>query len=250
MNEERFTGKAEVYDKNRPSYPNEIIDFIFEKTNAVNVADIGAGTGIFTKCLSKRFKNITAVEPNRDMLENLQRNVPFARIVNAPAEDTGLEENSFGLVTAAQAFHWFDREKFKSECIRILTPKGRLAIIFNTPEKSDFRILRNRIFEKYCGMSDSRKLSGSGESDITCYLRNVYFSQIEIFHADNPVFMDEERFIGLSLSHSYAIKSDDINYENFIAELREAFYKFSRNGTVEMPQDTVCFLGKFQEVSV
>ena len=44
MNEEKFTGKADVYDKFRPSYPAKLIDWLYEKTQAKTVADIGAGT--------------------------------------------------------------------------------------------------------------------------------------------------------------------------------------------------------------
>lgn len=245
MNEEKFTGKSEVYDKFRPSYPDSLIDRLYETTNAKNVADIGAGTGIFTKCLARRFSDITAVEPNPDMYTKLRENVPFARTVNAAAEDTGLSENSFGLVTAAQAFHWFDSTKFKAECERILTKDGSLAVIWNTPGKSAFRSERDRIFKKYCGMSNSARISSCKETDCGVFLKNVYFSDVECFNTDNPMLMDEERFIGYSLSHSYSLKGNEPEFDSFVSELREAFYKFSKNGVVEMPQYTECFLGKF-----
>ena len=245
MNEEKFTGKAELYNKTRPSYPPQLVHWLFEKTNDVAAADIGAGTGIFTKSLSEKFTKITAVEPNPDMLQILRKNAPFAKIVNAPAENTGLDSSSFGLVTAAQAFHWFDRDKFKEECKRILTENGQLAIIWNVHGKSGFRSERDRIFEKYCGMSDSTKISASKETDNSEFLRDVYFSGMEFCQWDNPMDMDEEGFIGYSLSHSYSIKSDHPDYENFVFELRNAFHKFSKNGIVQMPQYTVCYLGKF-----
>ena len=132
MNEEKFTGKADVYDKYRPTYPAELVDWLYEKTHAETVADIGAGTGIFTKCLSAKPWSITAVEPNADMLEKLRGNCPNIEIVNASAENTGIAPASIDLVTAAQAFHWFAKEKFKAECQRIFTTKGRLAVIWNT----------------------------------------------------------------------------------------------------------------------
>lgn len=155
MNEEKFTGKADVYDKYRPSYPSELIDFLYEKTHAEAVADIGAGTGIFTKCLAAKPWRIIAVEPNTDMLEKLRANVPEIKIVNAPAENTGIEPGSIGLVTAATAFHWFDKEKFKAECQRIFTLKGRLALVWNNHRENDFMNERDRVFLKYCGVCDS-----------------------------------------------------------------------------------------------
>ena len=244
MNEEKFTGKADVYDKFRPSYPVKLIDWLYEKTGAKTVADIGAGTGIFTQCLSAKPWKITAVEPNPDMLEILKQNMgqgSALEIVNAPAENTGIPAGTIDLVTAAQAFHWFDKEKFEAECERILTPGGRTAIIWNTHGKTEFRYERDRIFDKYCGMSNSMKGNVTGENKT---LRNEYFSKMEIFRAENNMSMNEEQFIGYSLSHSYAIKADNENYGKFVDELRNAFAKFQHNGIVEFPQETTCYLGR------
>ena len=63
MNENKFTGKAELYSKYRPSYPEKLIDWLYDMTNAEAVADIGAGTGIFTSALLKKPWSVTAVEP-------------------------------------------------------------------------------------------------------------------------------------------------------------------------------------------
>lgn len=105
MNEEKFSGKAEHYDRYRPSYPDRLIDWLYEKTGAEAVADIGAGTGKLTSCLAKKPWRVTAVEPNADMLARLKENVPEARIIQASAEHTGIKANSVDLVTVAQAFH-------------------------------------------------------------------------------------------------------------------------------------------------
>ena len=245
MNEDKFSGKADNYAKYRPSYPAEIVDLLYDKTHADTVADIGAGTGKFTKCLMAKPWNIIAVEPNPDMYEKLKGSTPDITHIMASAESTGLPDNSVSLVTTAQAFHWFDRDKFKEECKRILTENGQLAIIWNVHGKSNFRSERDRIFEKYCGMSNSTKISASKETDNSKFLRDVYFSKMEFCQWDNPMDMDEDGFIGFSLSHSYSIKIDHPDYENFVFELRNAFHKFSKNGIVQMPQYTVCYLGKF-----
>lgn len=243
MNEEKFTGKADVYDKYRPTYPAELIDWLWEKTHANTVADIGAGTGIFTKCLSAKPWKITAVEPNADMLEKLRANLPDVEIVNAPAENTGIAPNSIDLVTAATAFHWFDKEKFKTECQRIFTPKGRLVLVWNNHRENDFMHERDRVFLKYCGICNSA--SGSTEKEGDLFLRNEYFSEMEYFSVKHGMLMDEEQFVGYSLSHSYSLKKGDENYEKFAEKLREIVRKFQRDGRVEVPYETTCYLGKF-----
>ena len=57
--------------------------------------------------------------------------------------------------------------------------------------------------------------------------------------------MDEEQFVGYSLSHSYSLKKGDENYEEFVEALREAVRKFQRGGKVEVPYEATCYLGKF-----
>ncbi len=242
MNEDKFTGKADVYDRYRPSYPTELIDLLYEKTHAKTVADIGAGTGKFTACLAKKPWDITTVEPNADMLEKLKSNLPNIRIINAPAENTGIAAGSIDLVTAATAFHWFDREKFKAECLRIFTPNGKLALIWNNHGDNDFRQERDRIFIKYCKTCNS--MTG-GEKSGDRFLRDEYFSELEFFDIAYELPMDEECFVGYSLSHSYSLKKGDEGYSEFVAELHTAFKKYQKNGFAGVPFITTCYLGKF-----
>lgn len=176
MNEEKFTDKADIYDKYRPSYPAELIEWLWENTHAENVADIGAGTGKFTELLLKKDWRVTAVEPNADMLGKLRVNLPNIEIVNASAENTGITPNSIDLVTTATAFHWFDEERFKAECKRILTPEGRLAIVFNGKITDDIVKERDEISRIYCGYKGHAGKRSHEEGD--AFLRSEYFSEV------------------------------------------------------------------------
>jgi len=56
-NTRRFDGKASLYGQYRPSYPAEYFDYLFQKARLKPedaIADIGAGTGIFTRQLLER----------------------------------------------------------------------------------------------------------------------------------------------------------------------------------------------------
>lgn len=91
------------------------------------VADIGAGTGKWTARLLPLGCRICAVEPNGSMRREAERLLggePRLTLLGGSAEHTGLPDASVDCVTAAQAFHWFDRERFRAECRRILTPGG------------------------------------------------------------------------------------------------------------------------------
>ncbi|MGN0553753.1 MAG: class I SAM-dependent methyltransferase [Oscillospiraceae bacterium] len=242
MNEDKFSGKADNYDKYRPSYPTELVDWIFTKTGAKTVADIGAGTGKFTKLLLLKTPNVTAVEPNRDMLVKLQRNVPAAKVIEAPAEKTGIPEHTIDLVTAATAFHWFDAAQFKAECMRILTPNGRAAIIFNEKIMNDVVRERDEISRIYCGYKGHAGRLSHQESD--AFLRNEFFSEVEYVEFEQSVSYDEYSFVGDALSRSYALQPDDVGYDGFVWELQQLFRKMNDFGSIEIKYKVTCYLGR------
>ncbi len=249
MNEQKFTGKADLYEKYRPSYPDELIDFLYDNARCENVADIGAGTGKFTRCLLKKPWSVTAVEPNDDMRGKLADIAELGgiTIVNAPAENTGLANNSVGLVTTAQAFHWFDEERFKAECKRILTDNGRLAIVFNERNLEDCEISRVRdgICMRYCGAYHSGHVGKRTNEEGAAFLKNEYFSEMLHFAAENNIEMDEQTFIGDTLSRSYAIGEDNEDFGRFVGELKDAFARHENGGTVTIKYTAACYLGRF-----
>ncbi len=251
MNEEKFSGKAEIYDKCRPTYPTALIDDIYSKTHSNDnsrVADIGAGTGIFTKALLGKFRNVTAVEPNGDMYSVLRANLPDITAVQNSAENTGLPKGSFDLITTAQAFHWFDKDKFRNECKRMLKPNGKLAVIWNRRVLNDFWARRDEIFTRYCGTFHTGHVfighNGVDEDkEGDRFFKEVYFDDCEVFTYDNPILMTKDRFIGDMLSRSHALKNSDSNYREFLSELEKAFDEFVTDGRVTVLYQTVCYLG-------
>ncbi len=94
--------------------------------HALNVLDLGAGTGLSGGSFQKSFPEakLTAVDPVASMLE---RN-PCAQKILAPAHDTGLRAQSFDLILIGSALHWLDIEATVNESVRLLTPGGILWI--------------------------------------------------------------------------------------------------------------------------
>lgn len=247
MNERKFTGRADNYDKYRPSYPDSLIDHLYEQTSAENVADIGAGTGKFTACLARKPWRITAVEPNPDMLKKLRANLPNIDIVSASAESTGLKAASFDLITVAQAFHWFDKARFKEECKRLLKSGGQLAVVWNERSKTGLCAERDRVCMKYCGaFHTGHVFTGDGkfDGDSDSFLRNEFFAELDYFAEDYHVPMSREAFIGDILSRSYALSEGDERYDEFISQLGEVFQRHQKNGHVTVSYKTTCYLGK------
>jgi len=134
---ERFTGRVESYRRYRPGYPAEVADLLRRdcglRSDAV-VADIAAGTGLFSEVLLAAGFAVVAVEPNAEMraaCAELKREHAKLSVAAGTAEATGLDDGSVDLITVAQAMHWFDLAKTRTEFARILRPGGACAVIHN-----------------------------------------------------------------------------------------------------------------------
>jgi SAM-dependent methyltransferase len=134
-----FDREAGAYDRSRPSYPPEAVDWISEHLRLgpeARVADVAAGTGKFTRLLEPTGAQIVAVEPVDGMRANLATSAPTAEVVSATAEALPFAGGSFDAITVAQAFHWFDAPSALAEFARTLRKRGRLALIWNARDRS------------------------------------------------------------------------------------------------------------------
>ena len=253
-NEERFTNKADLYKKFRPTYPKELIDHLYSQVGFSQesiIADIGSGTGIFSRLLIERGSFVYCVEPNEDMRQTAEKDLSvfenFAS-VNAPAENTGLKDKSVDFVTAAQAAHWFDTQMFKSECRRILKPGGKVAFIWNIrdfdSEIVSFIKKEYDVREKYFL---DRKGLGDRSGPTKDYMLDFFADKIreeKIFR--NDLQYDKEGFIGMNLSSSSAPKKEQHleKYHGFVCELGRLFDEYSINGILNYPHFTQSHIGR------
>ncbi|TPW00575.1 MAG: type 11 methyltransferase, partial [bacterium] len=139
----RFTGMAEVYDRNRPNYPSTALDHLARHCTlgpAAVVVDVGCGTGISTRQFAQRGWQAIGVEPNADMRRQAEQlSAPAANpsYREGRAEATGLADGVADLVLAAQAFHWFEPIATLREFHRILKPAGWVALLWNERDEAD-----------------------------------------------------------------------------------------------------------------
>jgi len=138
---ERFTGRADIYERYRSRFPHEVIDLLRKHCNLQPqnlVADIGAGTGMLAELFLDNGNHVIAVEPNAEMRAACQRllaNREGLQIVDAAAEATGLADAGIDLVAVGRAFHWFDRARAIAEFKRILKPHGWLILTASSPAR-------------------------------------------------------------------------------------------------------------------
>jgi DNA-binding HxlR family transcriptional regulator/SAM-dependent methyltransferase len=134
-----FGAVASDYALHRPGYAEAAIRWCLEPvvgdgTRPPRVVDIGAGTGIMTGALDALGADVTAVEPDQDMLAELRHQLPGVRARQGSAEAIPLPDGSADAVLAAQSMHWFDMERALPEIARVLVPGGVLAGLWNVDD--------------------------------------------------------------------------------------------------------------------
>jgi ubiquinone/menaquinone biosynthesis C-methylase UbiE len=132
--ERGFSRAADAYDRGRPEYPPEALDWLCERLRIAagsEVADVGAGTGKLTRPLVERGVEVVAIEPVAAMRARLAAALPRARALEASAERLPLDDASIDAVVAGQAFHWFDGPRALDEFHRVLRRGAGLGLIWN-----------------------------------------------------------------------------------------------------------------------
>jgi len=244
---QRFSSRVEAYVKYRPGYPDTLVQTLLHKalpgTDAV-VADVGSGTGIFTRLLLQQKLKVFAIEPNDNMrqaAETMLAGYPNFTSVDAPAEATALADESVDLITAAQAFHWFNNAATKSEFRRILKPDGRLALIWNKRKISHaFQQAYDAVLTTYApeyGVVNHMNLS---EADIAGFFAA---GQMQVMHFDNSQQLSFPALLGRLKSSSYCPAEDSPQYPSLVAELAALFEQFAIDAVIDFQYDTELYLG-------
>lgn len=125
---DHFSSVAGRYADFRPHYPAELFDYLATLAPRTSLVwDCAAGNGQATIDLAARFDKVVGTDASREQIASATPHHGVEYRV-ALAEQSGLPDRSVGLLTVAQALHWFDLGKFWPEARRVLTQTGVIAV--------------------------------------------------------------------------------------------------------------------------
>lgn len=143
---DNFSNHSKQYSVFRPIYPDEAIEFILSLvSNKDCVWDCGTGNGQLAGKLSPFFHQVYATDFSENQIKNaVEKDNIIYEVVSA--ENVAFKDNSFDLITVAQAIHWFDFDKFYEKVTHTLKPEGIIAVLgynlMTIDEESD-KIIRH-----------------------------------------------------------------------------------------------------------
>jgi ubiquinone/menaquinone biosynthesis C-methylase UbiE len=245
---QRFSSRVGNYVRYRPGYPSAVVDLLRKEcglTSSTVIADVASGTGIFTRMLLENGNRVYGIEPNAEMRKAGEEFLgAYSRFtsVEGAAEAATLADGGVDLVTAAQAAHWFDREKARREFIRICRRGGWTVLLWNERRTQSTPFLR--------GYEQLLLAYGTDYQNVR-HERTT--QEIETFFAPSPfqvrTFEYQQAFDypaleGRLLSSSYTPQADDSAYEPMLCELRRLFDAHQVSGQVAFEYDTLVYYGQ------
>lgn len=124
-----FSRVAGGYANYRPTYPAALFEWLASLAPNRGFAwDCACGNGQATLTIARYFARVIATDASVEQIKAAPRECANVDWRVAPAEKSGLDDRSVGLVTVAQALHWFDFDAFYREVHRVLRDDGAIVV--------------------------------------------------------------------------------------------------------------------------
>jgi SAM-dependent methyltransferase len=246
----RFSDRVENYVRYRPGYPPGALQVLKDDCGLAPdhvIADLASGTGIWTRILLEHGNPVFGIEPNAEMRlagERLLAGFPKFTSVAGTAEATTLPDHTVDFVTAAQAAHWFHRERARSEFLRILKPGGWLVLLWSERLTDANAFLREYEQLLLTYSADYQDVRHERTTDAV----NEFFDPAPFQERQFPMRQefDYEGLEGRLQSSSYAPGPGHPNHAPMLRELRSIFDAHNSAGRVAFDYKTRVYFGQLK----
>ncbi len=250
----RFSDRVADYVKYRPGYPLAVLAHLRDELGLRPehvVADIGSGTGIFSRLLLDNGNMVFGIEPNREMREAAEHSLEAYtgfKSMSATAEATTLPDATVDFVTCAQAFHWFEPMRARRELSRVLKRGGQAILVWNIRLETGAAFYEEyeALLRNHCPDYIETRHGGGGLANPEALARFFGARQPRFFSCANKQVFDLAGLEGRLLSSSYAPRPGHPAHEPMMRDLSELFGRHERNGRVSFEYETKAFSGALE----
>lgn len=251
---ELFKGTAWYYSRFRIDYPEELfkkLKDLFHLDGTGRLLDLGCGTGKVAMPFSRFFKEVIAIDPDKEMLQEAEKVAQKAGFTNikwleARAEEINPDLGNFDLTTFGASFHWMDRKLVANKVFNMTNKGGGISIIWNNSplpgnKSTEWRVEQQKLVEKYLG---EKRRAGKGfytkgEDKFEDVIEEAGFKDVKTLNIKNKVASSIDELIGRLYSTSYASKvvlEDKV--EDFEKEFRSTLISINPSGIFEEEVET------------
>ncbi len=227
-----FGSVAPLYDRVRPSYPSDALDWALAGKTPGRALDLGAGTGKLSALLRARGWKVIAIDPTEGMCRQFHHILVDIGVIAGTAEALPLREAAFDLVIVGQAWHWFDEETAASEISRVLTSNGRLVVVNNFRDES-IEWVREL----------SRLVDGLGQEMERSVAFGARFDYFECAHFSWHEELSVADVVDLFASRSYVLVRAEAEREELlsrVAQIAKEVASQRESGLISFPYRTQC----------
>lgn len=259
-----FSSKASDYLAARPDYPPGLLQHLRQclppacadpAASPALVVDLGAGSGQLSAGLLAQGLRVTAIEPSEAMrAQALQRlgSLPGFTALAGVAEATGLPTACADLITAAQAFHWFEIDAARRECLRLLKPGAQVALIWNDRVSDEpCQIALNALFDEFGGarrQAQKQHMQPQGGEEARAGLAAFFGNPVpRAHHWLHEQLLDEAGLLSLAFSRSYIPPRDSAEGQVLSEHLRALFARHAEQGRLRMRYRCLAVIGRPQD---
>jgi SAM-dependent methyltransferase len=243
-----FSAKVDDYVAARPPYPKELFAFfsgVVGVKKGARVVDVGAGTGLFTEGLLDHGYDVLAVEPDTGMRraadDRLRRFAGYSSAAGS-AEAIPVAAGSVDFIVAAQAFHWFDLERARTEFLRVLKPGGNVALVWNDRVLTDpLHQALDEIFAEYGGPKRKALVAHETQREVPRFFGSCIPAELRWPHEHA---LSEAGLQSLVFSRSYMPGPDSEQGQEAAKAVALVFRRFSSGGLVPVRYTAVAFVGR------
>lgn len=242
-----FDQAAQLYELARPHYPQELYNQLQRETGLnekSRILEIGCGTGQSTADLIRFTKQITCIEPGKNLIKIAKQKFPALTFFSTKFEDYKAT-TTFDLIVCATAWHWLDPEIRYRKSYQLLNKNGKLAVFYHFHIENDpdsFHSRANHIYAKYLG--DSRDLASRDQiEERRSKMTNKYFRLIDLVEVSWQQAYSVNQYLQLRNTYSDHISIAEKERQAFEEEIRN-FANQEFSGKITKSYTSVLFLAE------